>query len=416
MLRGLAKFMRDFKYLLIGGGVACFQAAKQIRRTDPSGSVLVVSDEPLPPYDRPPMSKEYLLGKKSVADVVYEPAETLAEQRIELALSTRVEKIEPATSIALLANGEAVRFEKALIATGGRPVRLNLPGASHSGVHYLRSAADADSLAFDAHAATGAVVIGGGFIGLEVAASLRRLGLEVTVIEALPYIWARFANQSLSGYVQGYCEERGVRFITGERVSEFRGDGRLEAVVTGSGEVVPCQVVCIGVGIVPNVELAVNAGLIVDNGIVVNEKLETSHAGIYAAGDVVNYFDPLFGKRRRVEHWGHAEYTGQIAGRNMAGENQDYDFLTYVWSDIFDLHLEFAGDESEHDRALLRGSLSEGSFMIIYMKAGLVTAFFAVNVSPREFAAVRQLIRQKKDLSGRESELQDANFNLRGLV
>jgi 3-phenylpropionate/trans-cinnamate dioxygenase ferredoxin reductase subunit len=408
--------MRDVKYLLIGGGLASFHAARQIRNADPQGSVLLVSEEPLPPYDRPPLSKEFLTGKKLEAEIIFQTAEALHEQNIELALGCAVEGLDPAMSTALLAGGEEVRFERALIATGGRPIRLKVPGAALEGVHYLRTVSDSAALAADAGRSKEAVVIGGGFIGIEVAASLRQLGLEVTVVEALPYIWARFANPTLSDFVKNYCSERGVLFLTDERLSEFRGDSRLEAVVTASGKVLPCQVVCVGVGIVPNVELAQNAGLAVDNGIVVDGRMETSAPGIFAAGDVVNFFDPVFGKQRRVEHWGHAEYTGQIAGRNMAGGDQQYDFLTYVWSDIFDLHLEFAGDESEHEKVLLRGRPEDGSFLMMYLKGGTVTAFFAVNVPPREFAVVRQLIRQRKDVSGRESDLEDAAFNLRQLL
>ena len=408
--------MREVKYLLIGGGLASYHAARQIRAADPEGSILLVSDEPVAPYDRPPLSKEFLTGKKTEAEIVFEPEDKLLGQRIDLALGRRVEGLAPAASMAVLDGNEEVRFERALLATGGRPIQLKVPGWQLSGVHYLRTVADSAGLAADAGRGAAAVVIGGGFIGLEVAASLRQIGLEVTVVEALPFIWARFANPTLSEFVKDYCSERGVRFLTGERLSEFRGDSHVEAVVTASGKVLPCDIAVVGVGIVPNTELAQNAGLTVENGIVVDARMETSAPGIFAAGDVANYFDPVFGKRRRVEHWGHAEYTGQIAGRNMAGESQEYDFLTYVWSDIFDLHLEFAGDESEHEDALLRGNPKDGAFLIMYLKGGVVTAFFAVNMPAREFAVVRQLIRQHKDIRGREADLEDPKFNLRSLL
>src|SRR5688572_18150289 len=180
---------REVKYLLIGGGVACHAAAKQIRRTDPEGSILIVGEEPLPPYNRPPLSKEVLRGEKTPEDIVFESAAALAEQRIELALGVRVESLDLASKQATLSDGETVRFEKALIATGGSPIRLPLPGADLEGIHYLRSAADASAIAADARPGRKAVVIGGGFIGLEVAASLTQRGVSVTVIEALPHIW-----------------------------------------------------------------------------------------------------------------------------------------------------------------------------------------------------------------------------------
>jgi NADPH-dependent 2,4-dienoyl-CoA reductase/sulfur reductase-like enzyme len=203
---------------------------------------------------------------------------------------------------------------------------------------------------------------------MEVAASLTQRGVQVTVIEAQPHIWARFADATLAGFFQDYCIQNGVTFYTDEMVTEIRGHDRPSSVTTRSGKELPCDFVCIGVGIVPNVELARQAGLKVDNGVVVNEHLRSSHPDIYAAGDVANYQDPVFGKRRRVEHWGHAEYCGQLAGQNMAGAYNTYDLVTYVWSDIFDLHLEFAGDETEHDQVLLRGRFEDKSFIVLYLR------------------------------------------------
>jgi NADPH-dependent 2,4-dienoyl-CoA reductase/sulfur reductase-like enzyme len=195
-----------------------------------------------------------------------------------------------------------------------------------------------------------------------------------------------------------------------EKVTTIRGGGRASAVITQSGKELPCDFVCIGVGILPNVELAQEAGLEVNNGIIVDEFLRSSHPDLYAAGDIANYQDPIFGKRRRVEHWGHAEYCGQLAGQNMAGSQNKYDLLTYVWSDIFDLHLEFAGDESEHDRILLRGRFESKSFTVLYLKQNVLRAYFAVNTGSKEFPILQRLIRQKKDLAGKEAQLQDPTF------
>ena len=407
---------RDVKYLLIGGGIACHAAAKQIRRTDPEGSILIAGEEPLPPYDRPPLSKEVLRGERTPEDIVFDSATALAEQRIELALGVRVESLDLASKQATLSGGETISFEKALIATGGSPIRLPLPGADLEGVHYLRTASDATAIAADAQPERTAVVIGGGFIGLEVAASLTQRGVSVTVIEALPHIWSRFADAELAGYFQRYCSDRGVVFRTSETVTELRGEGRVSGVLLKSGDELVCDFVCIGVGIQPNVELAQTAGLTVDNGIVVDEFLRTSHPDVYAAGDVANYPDNIFQKRRRVEHWGHAEYCGQVAGRNMAGEESAYNFLTYVWSDIFDLRLEFAGDETESDTVLRRGRFEDNRFTVLYMKGGLLTAYFAINTEAREFSVFRRLILMKKDLTGRESELEDPATELRPLL
>ncbi|MGH7376110.1 MAG: NAD(P)/FAD-dependent oxidoreductase [Candidatus Methylomirabilales bacterium] len=408
--------MKSTKYLLIGGGLASGQAAKQLREQDPPGAITLVGEEPYVPYDRPPLSKEFLRGEKPRAQLFFDPEQYFRDQGIDLFLAVAVKRLELATKTALLANGETITFEKALLATGGRPVRLKLPGADLPGVHYLRTLDDAAAIAAEAGPGTRAVFIGAGFIGMEVAASLTQRGVRVTAIEAQPHIWARFADPTLAGFFQAYCAEKGVTFHTNEMVAEIRGKGRPSSVLTKSGKELPCDFVCIGVGIVPNVELAQEAGLQVANGIVVNEYLQTSHPDIYAAGDVANYLDPVIGKRRRVEHWGHAEYCGQLAGQNMAGARNPYDLLTYVWSDIFDLHLEFAGDESEHDQVLLRGHFQEKSFTVLYLKHHILTAYFAINTSAKDFPTLQRLIRLKKDLSGKEDHLQDPALPLKGLL
>ena len=406
---------RHVKYLMIGGGLASFHAAKPARKADPNGTILIAGEQSLPPYDLPPLSKEFLRGEKTTDDLIYETAAKLAEQNIDLALGVHVEGLDATARTVMLSNGETVRFDKALIATGGRPIELRIPGVDLPGVSYLRTVTDAERISDAAGSARRAVVIGAGFIGLEVAASLTQRGIQVTVVEAAPHVWARFADAGLASFVQDYCAERGVKFLTNELVTELRGEGRVQQALTQSGETIECDLVCVGIGIVPNVELAQAAGLEVDNGIVVDERMRTSAPDIFAAGDVVNYPDAAFGKRRRVEHWGHAEYGGQIAGRNMAGGDNAYDLLSYVWSDIFDLHVEFAGDESEHDETLLRGGYDDGSFMIIYLKGSVATAYFAVNTDVREFSMIRRAIRAKTDVSGHKAQLQDKTFNLREL-
>jgi len=408
--------MIDVRYLLIGGGLASYHAAKQIRRVDPDGSILIACEETLPPYDRPPLSKEYLRGEKTLDSLLYQSSEGLAQEGIGLAIGQRVEAIDPGSRTAQLTAGGSIRFEKALIATGGRPIVLNLPGADLRGIHYLRTAADADAIAAGAAPGRRAVVIGGGFIGVEVAATLRQRGLAVTLAEALPRVWARFADERLSAFVQEYCAQRGVEFRTGTAIGAFEGQDAIAGVTTSSGELLPCDLACVGVGIVPNVELAAAAGLAVEDGIVVDEFLRSSNPAIYGAGDVINYHDSIFGRRRRVEHWGHAEYSGQLAGKNMAGGATPYDFLSYVWSDIFDLRLEFAGDESSPDTVLQRGQFDNGAFSILYLREGRLTAFFAVNASTRDLGSLRRLIQTRKDLAGREGELEDAGVNLRNLV
>ena len=406
---------RSVKYILIGGGVAAGQAAKQIREADASGPIVMVGQEPYAPYDRPPLSKEFLRGDKSREQLFFDPDAFYRDRGIELELGVAVRELDTAGKTLRLTNGEVLAFEKALIATGGRPVQLKITGVDLPGVHYLRTLDDSAAIAAEALPGRRAVIVGGGFIGLELAASLTQKGVQVAVVEAAPHVWARFADATLAGFVQDYCARKGVAFYTSERVSEIRGDGRPTAVVTRDGLELPCEFVCIGVGIVPSVELARDAGLAIDNGVVVNEFLQSSHPDVYAAGDVANYLDPMFGKRRRVEHWGHAEYSGQLAGKNMAGAREPYGLLTYVWSDIFDLHLEFAGDESEHDQVLVRGRREDGAFTVLYLKDSALRAYFAVNGESRELPTLQHLIRARTTLVGREAQLQDVAFPVEDL-
>jgi len=376
----------------------------------------LVGQEPHVPYDRPPLSKDFLRGEKTRGDLFFDPPSYLQNQRITLKLGVTVLGLDLSAKTASLSDGETIAFEKALLATGGRPLRLSLPGSDLEGIHYLRTLDDAAAIATASRQGTRVVIIGAGFIGLEVAASLTQRGAKVTVLEAHARIWPRFADPTLAAMVQGYCTEKGVTFLTNETVAAFGGTGRVSSVLTKAGKRLPCDLVCVGIGIVPNVESAQQAGLVVENGIVVNDRLQTSHPDIYAAGDVANYPDPYFGRRRRVEHWGHAEYCGQVAGHNMAGAARSYDLLTYVWSDIFDLHLEFAGDESEQDETLVRGRVEENVFTLLYLKEKILRAYFAVNTGAKDFPALQKLIKQKKDLSGKEAQIRDHSVPVKNLV
>ncbi len=403
------------KYLLIGGGLASSQAAKQLRDKDPDGSITLIGQEPHPPYDRPPLSKEFLRGEKSREQLFFDPAQYFADQRIALRLGVEVRTLDGADKTATLATGETIAFDKALIATGGRPIRLKT-AADDPRVHYLRTMEDTSAIAADATPGSRAAIIGAGFIGLEVAASLTQRGVQVAVIETAAQIWPRFADSALAGFFQAYCAQQGVVFYTSDTVVEIRPHARGRDVITRAGRTLSCDFVCVGIGIIPNVELAAAAGLQVEDGVTVNEYLETSHPDIYAAGDVANYPDPYFGKRRRVEHWGHAEYCGMLAGQNMAGARAAYDLLTYVWSDLFDLHLEFAGDESEHDEILTRGRFEEKSFTVLYLKQHRLRAYFAVNATAKDFPLLQRLIKQRTDLAGKESSLRDPAVPLKTLA
>jgi 3-phenylpropionate/trans-cinnamate dioxygenase ferredoxin reductase subunit len=408
------------KYIIAGGGVGALHAAKRMRRNDAEGTILMVSDDVLPPYDLPPLSKDYLRGKKTDTDIVYDSLEKLAEAKIDVQLETRVEKLDRVAHTMHLSSGEDVHYEKAVIATGARPIVLPIAGADLPGVHYLRNVSDSRSIAAEAGEGKRAAIVGGGFIGVETAASLTEMGVHVTVIEALPHIMARVADRELAEFVMGYCTARGVTFRTDALVTEIKGTSRTEKVVLKSGEEIPCDFVCIGIGIRPNVELAAEAGIEIDadtRGIKVNDHMQTSDPDVYAVGDACSYPDPMVGHIRRVEHWGHAEYSGQIAGTNAAGGDIAYDFLSYVWSDIFDHHIEAAGDEANREKAVTRPGKAANAFTILQLDGGgALTSYFAVNGEPREFTTYRRLIRSKKDLRGDINRLEDPEFNVRELT
>ncbi len=409
--------MAETQYLVIGGGLAASRAAEQLRKHDPTATITMVSGEPHVPYDRPPLSKEFLRGEKTRADLIYASREQLDDRRIDLRLGTEVTEIDLDGKMARLSDEDTIIFDKALIATGGRPRRPHIPGDDCDGLHVLRTIDDAAALAADSGRDREIVILGAGFIGLEAAASLTQCGARVTVIEAADRVWSKFADPQLADFVQAYCRARGIQFDLDNTVTRIEGNGgRVTGVHTRAGTEHACDAILYAVGITPNVELAARAGLDIDDGIVVNARMATSHPDVFAAGDVVNFPDPVFNKRRRIEHWGHAEYGGQLAGQNMSGADKEYDAVSYVWSDIFDLHLEFAGDEFEHDQTIVRGNIGEGRFTVLYMRRERLTAYFSINGSAKEFSPLKKLIRGHVDLAGKTKQLRDPDVSLRTLL
>lgn len=405
--------MESVKYLLIGGGLASNRAARTLRQKDPEGGICIVGEELHIPYNRPPLSKEYLRKENPREKLFYNPKEFYKENSIELKLGCRATELDLTDKFVNFDRENGIVFDKAFIATGGRPVRLNIPGGDLGGIYYLRNLDDTEAISAEVKAEKRAIIVGGGFIGLEVAASLSQMGLEVHVIESESRIWSRFTDETLSKFFMDYTEQMGIVFHTGDVISEFKGDKKVSSVVTESGKELKCDFAVIAIGIVPNTELAQDAGLQIDNGIVVNEFLQTSHPDIYAGGDCANYPDPIFKKRRRVEHWGHAGYCGNLAAQNMLGSQIEYDHLTTVWSDIFDLKLLFGGNEHECDRVLLRGSMEEKSFVAFYLQGSYIRAYFSVNSDMKLLRYYQRLIKENVDLENREAQLQDVKFDLK---
>ncbi|MBB5253688.1 NAD(P)/FAD-dependent oxidoreductase [Sulfurisphaera ohwakuensis] len=396
-------------YLIIGSGVAGYHALKQLENEN----VIMVTSDKYYPYDRPPLSKEYLRGKIDRNSIFFEkPNYYTKGENIRIILNTSVEKINVKEKEAELSDGTVIHFDKALIATGGRPRKLKLPGEELEGIHYLRTLDECDSLKQEK--GKEAVIIGGGFIGIEVASSLTMLGVKTTVIEVKSYIWNTLVDEKISRLIQSYFEKHGVNFVLNEGVKEFVGDKRVSKVITEGGKTLNADFVLIAIGIVPNIEIAQKSGIEVDNGIIANEYLETSAKDIYVAGDVANIYDPAIGKRRRIEHWNNAEYTGKLAAKNMLGKREKYNFLSTIWSDIFDLHIESGGDTMDYDEYIIRGNFSvdNPNFNVIYLKGGVIKGYVAINRDYEELSALNKLIVSKVDVSNKKNELKDEKYDL----
>jgi NAD(P)H-nitrite reductase large subunit len=331
--------MELYTYVIIGGGLAGQRAADGIRKVDPDGSIALVMDEPQLPYERPALSKGYLAGKEGLDHVIIKGEDYYVENQIEVLQGARAAKLDPTARQVTLDDGRALGYKTLLLATGGRAWRLPIPGADLNGVFTLRTIENAQSIQNAAEAGKQAVVVGGSFIGSEVASSLAQLGLSVTMVFPESRLLARVVPDELSAFLHAKYAANNVRMLTGTEPECIEGSGKAERVALTRGDALDANLVVMGVGIRLNTELAREAGLEIgaQGAVVVDQYLRTSAPGIYAAGDIANWPDPTFGKRLRVEHWDVARRHGIRAGRNMAGEEKPYTALPYFFSDLFDL-------------------------------------------------------------------------------
>jgi 3-phenylpropionate/trans-cinnamate dioxygenase ferredoxin reductase subunit len=366
--------------LIVGASLTGAKAAEALRKEGYDGRIVMFGEEPQPPYLRPPLSKERLRGEDKLDKLFVHPEAWYAEQRIELRLSTLVRAIEPATREVVLDNGQRMAFDRLLIATGAAPRRLNIPGGDLGGVHYLRTLEDADAIRDAVTAASRAVVIGGGWIGAEVAASIRQLGLPVAMIADGSVPLERVLGAEVGSVYRDLHAERGVELVMHQRAVAFRGQTAIEAVETADGRRIEGDLVVVGVGAQPRIGLAADAGLDVADGILVDEMLETSVPGIFAAGDVAAAWHPLLGSRLRVEHWDNARRQGRAAARNMLGKAEPYLRIPYFYSDQYDLSMEYAGYAPAWDQVVFRGEPASRSFVAFWLTEGRVVAGMNANV------------------------------------
>jgi 3-phenylpropionate/trans-cinnamate dioxygenase ferredoxin reductase subunit len=403
---------RHADHLLIGGGMASAHAAAELRRRGADGSVLLVGREPELPYERPPLSKEYMRGEASRADAHVNAAAWYEENEVELQTGVNVMALDAKARTATLQGGEEVSFGSALLGTGAMVNILRVEGAENEGIHYLRAFGNSDAIRADAEAAEHVVLIGGSYIGTEVAASLTALGVDCTIVMMEDVALSNSFGKDAGRWFQQQLEDHGATFHGGDQLEAFEGDGRVRAVVTASGRAIECDAVIVGAGVRPDAMLAQRAGLDVDDGIVCDAKLRTSAEGIYAAGDCCSYDSVVHGRRLRVEHWDVAMQQGLHVGRNMLGDDADYDVVPYFFSDLADwASLEYVGPAQDWDREVWRGDRDSGEFSLWYLKDGRVAGALSVGRS-EDLAEARRMIADGVDVSASADRIADADSDL----
>ena len=396
--------------VIIGAGHAAGQAAASLRQAKFEGPVTIIGDETHIPYQRPPLSKQYLAGTQP-ADKVYLRAEKFyADKDIQLMLDTRATQIDPSTKTINLDNGETIAYEKLLISTGSRPRRLSIVGSDLNGIHYLRTMDDVDGIRADVKPDANLVIVGGGYIGLEVAAVGVELGMNVHVLEMEERILQRVTTPEMSAYYHKLHSDRGVHIHTQTGVTGFAGNGSVEKVLCGD-QSFDADIVIVGIGIIPNIEIAEEAGIHCDNGIVVDDHCRTSDPDIYAAGDCTNHPNPLMNKRLRLESVPNAMDQARVSTANMLGDDKVYAAIPWFWSDQYELKLQMVGFSADGDSQVLRGDMDSHQFAIFYFKDGKVVAADAVN-SPKEFMLCKQLIGKPAD----PAQLADPETDLKSLL
>jgi 3-phenylpropionate/trans-cinnamate dioxygenase ferredoxin reductase subunit len=406
---------REVDFLLIGGGMASAHCAAELRRRGAEGSVLLVGREPEPPYERPPLSKEYLRGEGSREDAYVNPPSWYEENGVELRSGANVMSLDARARTAKLQGGEEVAFGRALLGTGAIVNILRVEGAENEGVHYLRAFGNSDAIRADAEAADHVVLIGGSYIGTEVAASLTAKGVDCTIVMMEEVALSRTFGDDAGRWFQEQLESHGVTIHGGEELEAFEGDGRVGAVLTKSGLAIECDTVIVGAGVRADAMLAERAGLEVENGIVCDSKLQTSAAGIYAAGDCCSYDSVVHGRRLRVEHWDVAMQQGMHAAGNMLGDDADYDVVPYFFSDLADwASLEYVGPARDWDEEIWRGDREKGEFSVWYLKEGKVAGALSVG-RPEDLAEARRLLAEGVDVSAARAEIADAGSDLSSL-
>jgi 3-phenylpropionate/trans-cinnamate dioxygenase ferredoxin reductase subunit len=398
--------MTTVDYLLIGGFASGYAAA-ELRKQGDEGSILLAGREPEPPYERPPLTKEYLRGEATREDAHVNPASWYEENGVDLRTGTNVLSLDAEARTAKLQGGDEIEFGKALIATGANVNLLRVDGANLDRIHYMRAFGNSDNIRADAEKADRVVLVGGSYIACEVAASLKAKGTDCALVMMEDVALSRTFGEDAGRWFQEVLESKGIEFHSGETLAAFEGDDHASAVVTESGKTIEGDMVVVGAGVRPDVMVAQKAGLEIDQengGIRCDETLQTSVEGIYAAGDVCSYDSRIHGRRLRVEHWDVAMQQGQHAARSMMGDAKPYEVVPYFFSDLADwASLEYVGPAYEWDEEIWRGDREAGEFLVFYVKDGKVAGALSVERS-EDLGHARTLLAESVDVSSDEAK------------
>ena len=401
------------RVVIAGAGHAAGQLVASLKQQKFDGQIVLVGDEAYLPYQRPPLSKKFLSGDLAAERLYVKPPAFYDDPQIELRLETVVAKIDRDNKTLRTKNGDDIPYDKLILALGSRVRRLSIDGADLAGVHYLRSIDDVDGIRAEMQNKKNAVIIGAGYIGLEVAAVTRQLGLEVTVIEMADRVMSRVVSPEISDFYQIEHTSQGVRLRLSTAIKAFCGKDRVQAVETDDGELIPADFVVVGVGILPNTELAIEAGLRVEDGIVVNDRCQSSDPSVYAVGDCTRHPNAIYDRQLRLESVHNALEQAKTAVNNICGVETHYSEVPWFWSDQYDLKLQIAGLSTDYDDVIIRGNPADRSFACLYLKDGRLIATDAVN-SPKEFVQSKALIASRMQI-GRD-RLADTDIQLKDLL
>lgn len=383
------------RIVIVGAGQAGGQVAAGLRQQGCKAEIVLFGDEPHLPYQRPLLSKQYLSSEQEEGRIFLRPQKFYQDHEISLRIAQRIDEINPASKAVTTDQGEKIDYQDLILATGSRPRRLNIPGSELQGLHYLRTLDDVNAIKADMQPGKKLVIIGGGYIGLEVASVAVTAGLNVTVVEAEDRILKRVATAEMSEFYHRLHNERGVRILLQSAVSSFEGEGHVRQVVC-EGRKIEADLVIVGIGIIPNIELAESAGIECDNGIVTDDHCQTSVPHIYAIGDCSNHPNPILGRRLRLESVPNAMDQAKVVAANIMGNDKTYSAVPWFWSDQYEYKLQMVGFSADADRQVIRGDKEARQFAILYLQDNYLVAVDAVN-SAREFMAGRQLYGRRFD-------------------